>query len=200
MEQTDAPVCPAPVQGHRLVDSSGEKPSLRYVFDVADTGGGDNARRPYLWQLQDEHMDTVLRALEARYEVSGANGLEYQLELVADAGKGLWEDTNGIFSASLNDSFLEEYDDYNVGASFRSAASTSITYTLMARCGLDPEQYFGHEDFLSVFDWNTPAAVSALGTAVSEVSEQVLRHIEVTIKRYEREKITGKEPEPWRTS
>lgn len=60
----------------------------------------------------------------------------------------------------------------------------------MARCGLDPEQYFGHEDFLSVFDWNTPAAVSALGTAVSEVSEQVLRHIEVTIKRYEREKIT----------
>ena len=76
------------------------------------------------------------------------------------------------------------------GRSFRNAASTSITYTLMSRCGIDPEQYFGHEDFLSVFDWNTPAAVSALGTAVSEVSEQVLRHIEVTIKRYEREKIT----------
>lgn len=178
-------------RGIALVDSSGEKPSLRYVFDVADTGGGDNARRPYLWQLQDEHMDTVLRALEARYEVSGANGLEYQLELVADRlAKDYWEDHQRDILGIIEDSFLEEYDDYNVGASFRSAASTSITYTLMARCGLDPEQYFGHEDFLSVFDWNTPAAVSALGTAVSEVSEQVLRHIEVTIKRYEREKIT----------
>ena len=31
-------------RGIALVDSSGEKPSLRYVFDVADTGGGDNAR------------------------------------------------------------------------------------------------------------------------------------------------------------
>ena len=178
-------------RGIALVDSSGEKPSLRYVFDVADTGGGDNARRPYLWQLQDEHMDTVLPALEARYEVSGANGLEYQLELVADRlAKDYWEDHQRDILGIIEDSFLEEYDDYNVGASFRSAASTSITYTLMARCGLDPEQYFGHEDFLSVFDWNTPAAVSALGTAVSEVSEQVLRHIEVTIKRYEREKIT----------
>ena len=178
-------------KGIALVDSSGEKSSLRYVFDVADTGGGDNARRPYLWQLQDEHMDTVLRALEARYEVSGANGLEYQLELVADRlAKDYWEDHQRDILGIIEDSFLEEYDDYNVGASFRSAASTSITYALMARCGLDPEQYFGHEDFLSVFDWNTPAAVSALGTAVSEASEQVLRHIEVTIKRYEREKIT----------
>ena len=178
-------------RGIALVDSSGEKPSLRYVFDVADTGGGDNARRPYLWQLQDEHMGTVLRALEARYEVSGGDGLEYQLELVADRlVKDYWEDHQRDILSIVDGSFLEDYDDYNVEVAFRNAASTSITYTLMARCGLDPEQYFGHEDFLSVFDWNTPAAVSALGTAVSEVSEQVLRHIEVTIKRYEREKIT----------
>ena len=92
------------------VDSSGEKPSLRYVFDVADTGGGDNARRPYLWQLQDEHMDTVLRALEARYEVSGANGLEYQLELVADRlAKDYWEDHQRDILGIIEDSFLEEY-------------------------------------------------------------------------------------------
>ena len=178
-------------KGIALVDPSGERPSLRYVFDVADTGGGDNARRPYLWQLQDEHMDTVLRALEARYGVSGGDGLEEQLELVANRlAKEYWEEHQRDILSIVDGSFLEEYDDYNVGASFRSAASTSITYALMTRCGLDPEQYFGHEDFLSVFDWNTPAAVSALGTAVSEASEQVLRHIEVTIKRYEREKIT----------
>lgn len=135
-------------RGIALVDSSGEKPSLRYVFDVADTGGGDNARRPYLWQLQDEHMDTVLRALEARYEVSGANGLEYQLELVADRlAKDYWEDHQRDILGIIEDSFLEEYDDYNVGASFRSAASTSITYTLMARCGWTRSSISGMRTF-----------------------------------------------------
>ena len=107
-------------KGIALVDTSGEKPSLRYVFDVADTGGGDNARRPYLWQLQDEHMDTMLRALEARYGVSGGDGLEYQLELVADRlVKDYWADHQRDILGIIEDSFLEEYDDYNVGASFR---------------------------------------------------------------------------------
>ena len=177
-------------KGIALVDPSGERPSLRYVFDVADTGGGDNARRPYLWQLREEHMDTVLRALEARYGVSGRDGLEEQLELVANRlAKEYWEEHQRDILGIVDGSFLEEYDDYNVGASFRSAASVSAAYALLSRCGLEPERYFEHEDFLSVFDWNTPAAVSVLGTAVSEASEQVLRHIEVTIKRYEREKI-----------
>ena len=177
-------------RGIALVDASSEKPSLRYVFDVADTGGGDNARRPYLWQMRDEHLDTVFRALEARYGISGADGLEDQLELVANQlARDYWEEHQQDILSIVDGSFLEDYDDYNVGASFRSAASTSITYALLSRCGLEPETYFGHEDFLSVFDWNTPAAVSTLGTAVSEISEQVLRHIEVTIKRYEREKI-----------
>lgn len=112
MEQTDASVCPARVQGHRPGGIAAAKsPVWRYVFDVADTGGGDNARRPYLWRLQDEHMNTVLRALEARYEVSGADGLEYQLELVADRlVKDYWADHQRDILGIIEDSFLEEYD------------------------------------------------------------------------------------------
>ena len=54
---------------------------------------------------------------------------------------------------------------------------------------MEPGEYFEHEDFLNVFDFNTPQTVAALGTAISQSSEQVLRQIEVTIKNYEREKV-----------
>lgn len=74
------------------------------------------------------------------------------------------------------------------GVAFRSAATVSITYALMSRCGLEPESYFDHEDFLSIFDFNTPAVVNALGTAVSQSSQQVLRQIGAAIKHYEYER------------
>ena len=72
---------------------------------------------------------------------------------------------------------------------FKSAATVSITYALMSRCGLEPEQYFGHEDFMPIFDFNTPGHIGALGTAVSQVNQQVLRQIGVTIQNYEREQL-----------
>ena len=55
---------------------------------------------------------------------------------------------------------MEEYDEYNIEVQFKSAATVSITYALMSRCGLEPEQYFGHEDFMPIFDFNTPAVPS----------------------------------------
>ena len=177
-------------KGIALIDASGYKPRLRYVFDVADTGGGENARRPYLWQLEQEHMGPVLEALERRYEVLGEKGLADQLERIASRLAGeYWEDHRRDILAIVDGSFLEGYDEFNVGAAFRSAATVSITYALMSRCGMEPEEYFQHEDFLSIFDWNTPDAVYTLGTAVSQINEQVLRQIEVTIKNHEREKI-----------
>ncbi len=85
---------------------------------------------------------------------------------------------------------MEEYDEFNIGAQFRSAAAVSTTYAVLSRCGLEPDEYFEHEDFLSIFDFNTPDTVAALCTAVSEASEKVLRQIEVTVKNYEREHLT----------
>ena len=89
----------------------------------------------------------------------------------------------------LEDSFLEEYDEFNVEVAFRHAAQVSISYSLLNRCGLDPNDYFEHEDFMSVFDFNTPDTAAALGTAVSNINQQVLREIGATIRNYEREKI-----------
>ena len=177
-------------KGIALVDTSSDQPKLRYVFDVSDTSGGENSRRPYLWEYRQEHREVVSAALEQRFDVSGENGLADQMERVAaqlvdEYWHDNWRDIVGI----VDGSFLEDYDEFNIGAAFRNAAVVSTTYALLSRCGMQPGDYFEHEDFLNVFDFNTPQTVAALGTAISQSSELVLRHIEITIKNYEREKL-----------
>ena len=174
--------------GIALIDATGYKPRLKYVFDVSDTGGKENARRVNLWELKDAHTDSVSAMLERNYGVSGKNGLAEQFESVASQlAAEYWRDHSRDVLGIVADSYLEEYDDYNIEVAFKNAAAVSITYSLMSRCGMRPEDHFEHEDFFSIFDFNTPRTVAALGTAVSEINEQVLRQIEVTIRNYERE-------------
>ena len=174
--------------GIALIDATGYKPRLKYVFDVSDTGGKENARRVNLWELKDAHTDSVSAMLERSYGVSGKNGLAEQFESVASQlAAEYWRDHSRDILGIVADSYLEEYDDYNIEVAFKNAAVVSITYSLMSRCGMQPEDHFEHEDFFSIFDFNTPRTVAALGTAVSEINEQVLRQIEVTIRNYERE-------------
>ena len=178
-------------QGIALIDASGDSPRLKYVFDVSDTGGGAQSHRPYLWEYRDEHHDAVTAALERRFAVSADGGLALQLEkIAAQLVDEAWSENQRDILGIVDGSFLDDYDDFNVGAAFRNAAVVSTTYALLSRCGLEPEESFTHEDFLSVFDFNTPSTVAALGTAISQTSERVLRQIEVTIKNYEREKRT----------
>ena len=175
-------------RGIALVDTSGYAPRMKYVFDVADTGGKENARSVNLWQLREEHESSVCAMLEQNYHISAKGGLAGQLSQIAEQmATAYWDDHNREILGIVADSFLEEYDNDNIRMAFRSAASASISYMLLSRCGLHPEDWLEHEDFLSVFDFNTPQTAAALGTAASEISEQVLRQIEVTVKRYERE-------------
>lgn len=175
-------------KGIALIDASGDRPRLKYVFDVSDTGGGENSRRPFLWDLRQEHEAPVTAMLEREYEVSGADGLAEQLQqIAAQMADEYWTENSRDILYNIDDSFLEDYDEFNAGVAFREAATVSISYMLMKRCGIDPDEYFEHEDYLSIFDFNTPAAVAALGTATSRISQQVLRQIEVTVKNYERE-------------
>ena len=175
-------------KGIALIDTSGDNPRLKYVFDVSDTGGRENSRRLNLWEYKDEHQDTVTAALENRFGVSGAKGLAEQLEQIASKlVTEYWNDNRRDILGILADSFLEEYDDYNVEVAFRNAATVSTTYALMSRCGLNPGDYFEHEDFLSVFDFNTRDTIAVLGSAVSNSSEQILRQVAIAVKNYERE-------------
>ena len=175
--------------GIALIDTSGYQPRLRYVFDVADTAPRDAARSFTLWEMRAEHEAAVSSMLTEQYDVPQDGGIIAQFERVADKlALEYWTEQKRDIRDIVADSFLSGYDEDNIRMVFKTAASTSITYALMTRCGFSPDGYFEPEDFMPVFDFNTSAAVSVLGTAVSEISQRVLRQIEITVKRQERER------------
>ena len=175
-------------KGIALVDDSGDRPRLRYVFDISDTGTREHSRTPWLWTLNEEHTAPVMAMLERNYDVSGGDLAQQLADVAAKLAEEYWADHRRDILPIVDGSFLEEYDEYNIEVQFKSAATVSITYALMSRCGLEPEQYFSHEDFMPIFDFNTPAVIGALGTAVSQANQQVLRQIGVTVQNYERAK------------
>ena len=174
-------------KGIALVDDSGDKPRLRYVFDITDTGTREHSRTPWLWKLEEQHIGPVSAMLERTYDVSGDDLAGQLTEVAGKLAEEYWTEHQQDFFYIVDGSFLEEYDEFNIGVQFKAAATVSITYALMSRCGLEPERYFDHEDFMAIFDFNTPSTIGALGTAVSQINQQVLRQIGVTVRNAERE-------------
>ena len=176
-------------KGIALVDDSGDRPRLRYVFDISDTGTREHSRTPWLWQLEEQHIGPVSAMLERSYGVAGDDLAQQLTDVAGKLASEYWDEHQQDFRYIVDGSFLEEYDDLNIEVQFKSAATVSIAYALMSRCGLDTEQYFQHEDFMPIFDFNTPATVGALGAAVSQINQQVLRQIGVAVQHYEREQL-----------
>ena len=173
--------------GIALLDVTQDRPRLKYVFDISDTGGKEKSRSLRLWQYQPEHENAVSEMLSGRYGVENGDGLTAQINaVISQLVREYWEDHRRDVFDILDDTYLREYDVYNIGVTFRTAAAVSTTYVVLERCGLHPEEHFFYDDFQSVFDFNTPEAVSVLGTAISEISERILRQIEITVKNYER--------------
>jgi len=188
-------------KGIALIDHSSDKPQLRYVFDYADTiDGRYNPRRPFIWEMKPEHEQPVMEALDSSYGIrdhiinSTYAGQEdtkldvgdYIFGLAHELAARYYDGNARDIGYAAEGSYLEDYDDFNLSVAFKDAMTVSAAYSIMTRCGIDPDSYFEHEDFLPVFDFNTPDAVYTLGKAVSEVTEEVLREIEVTIKKFKR--------------
>lgn len=144
-------------KGIALLDDSGGKPRIRYVFDLSDTVAvSEQSRTPWLWELEDKHVVPVTAMLERTYGVGG-NGIERQImDIVRKLSDEYWKDHQKDILRILDDSFLEEYDEFNVGVRFKTAATVSIAYSIMLRCGLKPEFYFDYQDFVAIFDFDTP--------------------------------------------
>ena len=174
-------------KGIALLDDAGDRLRLRYVFDLADTGTRPNSRAPWLWTLEDRHAIPVAAMLERRYGTA-ANDLPQQFADVAGIlADDYWANHEREVRGILANSMLEEYDELNLGLAFKRAAAVSTTYALLSRCGYQPESHFGPEEFRQVYKFDTPAAVAALGTAVSDASREVLLQIGAVIKQIERE-------------
>ena len=176
-------------KGIALFVTDSDKPYLRYVFDVADTGRRRTAPNLEPWIIKDEHRESVQVALEKTFGVNADGGLEYQLEQVAVSLAGdYWDEYKNRLLDIVENSFLEEYDNYNIEVSFKKAVTASVTYAMYTRCGVNPDDYFEHEDFMNVFDFNTRQTTNVLGTAVSTIASQMFTEIERAITEYEHDR------------
>ena len=199
-------------KGIALLDMTGDVPRYRYVFDISDTGTRQNARTPFTWTIREENSMPIAAMLEKEYEVSANRGLAGQLEEIAmQKAMDYWQEHQDELRDIVDGSLLMEYDELNLELAFRNTATTGVQYMLLSRCGLAEEHRFEPEDFATILEWNTPQALTALGTAVSEISEEVLRSIEREARSVERsrphaelqngERLSDSRPEnPGRTS
>jgi len=169
-------------KGIALLDESSGFPRLHYVFDVSDTGVRRNSRDPEVWQLGPDLVQPVSEMLAATYGIGGERVSQQLADVAGKLVADYWDNNGGDIRAIVDGSLLMDYDEAGVEMQFKSAAAISVTYTLLERCGFEPAGWFDKDDFQAIHDFSTPDAVFALGAAVSDMSREVLRNIERTVK------------------
>ena len=169
-------------KGIALLDESSGFPRLHYVFDVSDTGVRRNSRDPEVWQYNDDLKQPVSEMLSKTYGISGERISQQLADVVGKLVADYWDNNGGDIRAIVDGSLLMDYDEAGVEMQFKSAATISVTYTLLERCGFEPAGWFDKDDFQAIYNFSTPDAVFALGAAVSDMSREVLRNIERTVK------------------
>ena len=170
-------------KGIALLDESSGYPRLHYVFDVSDTGVRRNSRDPDLWQYNDDLKQPVSDALTAAYGISHERFSQQLADIAGKLVADYWDNNSEDIRAIVDGSFLMDYDEAGVEMQFKSAAAISVTYTLLERCGFEPAGWFDKDDFQAIYNFSTPDSVYALGAAVSDMSREVLRNIERTVKK-----------------
>ena len=169
-------------KGIALLDESSGFPRLHYVFDVSDTGVRRNSRDPEVWQYNDDLKQPVSEMLAATYGISGERVSQQLADVAGKLVADYWDNNGGDIHAIVDGSLLMDYDEAGVEMQFKSAAAISVTYTLLERCGFEPTEWFDKDDFQAIYNFSTPDSVYALGAAVSDMSREVLRNIERTVK------------------
>ena len=169
-------------KGIALLDESSGFPRLHYVFDVSDTGVRRNSRDPEVWQYNDDLKQPVSEMLSKTYGISGERISQQLADVAGKLVADYWDNNGGDIRAIVDGSLLMDYDEAGVEMQFKSAATISVTYTLLERCGFEPAGWFDKDDFQAIYNFSTPDSVYALGAAVSDMSREVLRNIERTVK------------------
>ena len=179
-------------KGIALLDDTGPRTKLRYVFDIADTHLVRGGKTPLLWNLDShEHEQTILDHLADTYGLSQTDSmnaalLELAQQLTAD---NLDEAMDGL-AYEVADTFLEELDEDNIRVRFRELMTNSIFYALSRRCGQEPMDALDDDDFIRIVDFNKLPVLSFLGNAVSEQCEAVLFDIGREMRKIYKKEIT----------
>ena len=169
-------------KGIALLDESSGYPRLHYVFDVSDTGVRRNSRDPERWEMNDDLFKPVSEMLTAEYGISHERLSQQLVNIAEKLVNDYWDNNSGDILNIVDGSFFDDYDSSGKELQFKAAATMSVIYTLLERCGFEPEGYFDKDDFQAIHTFSTPDAVYALGAATSNISREVLRKIERTVK------------------
>ena len=161
---------------------------LRHVFDISDT----NSRAGItitLWQMRPQYEEAVSESLQDSFgEIDGATDFPH---LLIEISKNAVDDNLSDYFSDLNavkgDSFLEDLDDTSLEVWLKDTLKSSVAFMALSRTGYDPHEYFSREDFEHIFDFNTNAVISVLGSATSDISEMVIKEIGETVKELEKE-------------
>jgi len=164
---------------------------LRYVFDVSDTNSF-YGHTVSLWQMKERFKTEVLDSLENSFgELEAHNGFEHDLMKLAEiAVADNYEDYSQQLLSAKGGSLLEELDEFNTEVWLKSILKNSVGFMLLSRCGIEPGLYYSREDFARVYDFNTVETIMVLGEATSDISEMLLRQVELTVKAAEKAEKT----------
>lgn len=177
-------------KGIALLDTENSYTRLKYVFDVSDVHKARRiGRDPNLWELREEHKETVLAQLEKTYGETDKNSSFEQriMEISNRIAFDYYEELLSEIEYVKEGSFLEELDELNVGVRIRDTLSSSIAYTILSRCGADMELWKDELGFEYISDFNTMKTLSVVGTATTDMCKPLLMEIGRTVGAYDRQ-------------
>ena len=176
-------------KGIALLVDKGDPYKLRHVFDVSDTNSYAG-RTIKLWKLLPQYEEAVSESLQDSFgEVKPQVDLPH---LLIEISKNTVEDNFADYYSNLlsvkNGSFLDDLDETGIEVWLKESLQNSVAFMTLFRSGFEPYEYFSRDDFRRVLDFNTSETISILGTAVSDISEMVIREIGETVKEANKEK------------
>ena len=164
--------------------------ALKYVFDVSDVRPDRQlGRLPKLWRMRAEHEPRVIGDLEQSFG-STSSSMPFKNRIMELAGRMAEEYSDDIVSdvkEGLNNSLLEGLDDDSLRLRVRETLKSSISFMILARCGMDPEDFAEELDFSYIHEFNTPEALAAIGNAVSDLSRPLLMMIGKSVRTMDQE-------------
>ena len=175
-------------KGIALIDTDSERPSLKYVFDVSDVHKARRiGRDPNLWELKEEHKAPVLAQLEKTYGGTDVNmPFEERIMEIADRiAQDYYEELLPGLNYVKEGSFLDDLDELNLGIRLRETLASSISFTLLSRCGADMDLWKDDMNFEYIHEFNNTKSLAVIGNATTEMCKPLLMEIGRTIGAYE---------------
>ena len=176
-------------KGIAVIDDSGDKPRLKYLFDVSDTNARHNA--PFrLWQIKPEYEVQVIKELQNAFGETGSGSESLSdtiLGTVINAVSDHYSDYCSDFLGAATDGVFAGMDNEERTAAFILQLVTGVSHIALVRLGIEPCSVLSEDDYAGILQFNSPGTINQLGAAVSDISELILRQIERSVRSISRQ-------------